>query len=79
VGGEDMLVHLEFQIYGDPGMAERLLRYNILARSEHKLPVLSCVIYLLDDGEVLSPPLIWMATWYICTKNQSFSENGCTK
>jgi hypothetical protein len=20
-----------------------------------------------------------LATWYICTKNQSFSENGCTK
>jgi len=60
VSGEDMLLHLEFQTYGDPDMAERLLRYNVLARSEHKLPVLSCVIYLLGDGEVLSSPLIWM-------------------
>jgi hypothetical protein len=54
-----MLLHLEFQTYNDPGMAERLLRYNVLARSEHKLPVLSCVIYLLKDGEASSSPLKW--------------------
>jgi predicted transposase/invertase (TIGR01784 family) len=60
VGGEDMLLHLEFQTYNDPDMAERLLRYNVLTRSEHKLPVLSCVIYLLDEGEMLSSPLIWI-------------------
>jgi predicted transposase YdaD len=60
VDGEDMLLHLEFQTYSDPEMAERLLRYNVLARSEHKLPVLSCVIYLLVEGEVLPSPLIWM-------------------
>ena len=40
-------------------MAERLLCYNVLARSEHKLPVLSCVIYLLKDGEALPSPLSW--------------------
>jgi predicted transposase YdaD len=60
VDGEDMLLHLEFQTYSDPEMAERLLRYNVLARSEHRLPVLSCVIYLLAEGEVLPSPLIWM-------------------
>jgi predicted transposase YdaD len=60
VDGEDMLLHLEFQTYSDPDMAERLLRYNVLARSEHKLPVLSCVIHLLAEGEVLPSPLIWM-------------------
>jgi hypothetical protein len=54
-----MLLHLEFQTYNDPGMAERLLRYNVLARSEYKLPVLSCVIYLLKDGEAPSSPLKW--------------------
>src|SRR6266571_1295128 len=59
VNGQDMLLHLEFQTHNDPAMAERLLRYNVLARSEHRLPVLSCVIYLLADGEVLPSPLIW--------------------
>ncbi len=45
--------------YNDPDMAERLLRYNVLARSEHKLPVLSCVIYLLRTGETSLSPLSW--------------------
>jgi hypothetical protein len=40
-------------------MAERLLRYNVLTRSEYKLPVVSCVIYLLKDGKVPSSQLIW--------------------
>jgi predicted transposase YdaD len=60
VKGQDMLLHLEFQTHNDPGMAERLLRYNVLARSEHRLPVLSCVIYLLGNGEVSTSPLSWM-------------------
>jgi hypothetical protein len=38
VSEQEMLLHHEFQTYNDPGMAERLLRYNVLARSEHKLP-----------------------------------------
>jgi predicted transposase YdaD len=59
VSEQEMLLHLEFQTSNDPSMAERLLRYNVLARSEHKLPVLSCVIYLLKDGEAPSSPLKW--------------------
>jgi predicted transposase YdaD len=59
VSEQEMLLHLEFQTYHDPAMAERLLCYNVLARSEHKLPVLSCVIYLLKDGEALPSPLSW--------------------
>ena len=59
VNGQDMLLHLEFQTYHDPEMDERLLRYNVLARSEHKIPVLSCVIYLIKDGEAPSSPLSW--------------------
>jgi len=58
--GQEMLVHLEFQTYNDPTMAERMLRYNVLARSEYGLPVLSCVIYLLRDGNVPVSPLSWM-------------------
>ncbi len=60
VNGQDMLLHLEFQTHNDPAMAERLLRYNVLARSEHRLPVLSCVIYLLGSGEASTSPLSWM-------------------
>lgn len=59
VSDQEMLLHLEFQTSNDPSMAERLLRYNVLARSEHKLPVLSCVIYLLKDGDAPSSPLKW--------------------
>ena len=60
VNGQDMLLHLEFQTYNDPAMAEHLLRYNVLARSELRLPVLSCVIYLLASGEAATSPLSWM-------------------
>ena len=59
VKGQQMLLHIEFQTYNDLEMAERLLRYNVLARSEYKLPVVSCVIYLLRDGKVPASQLIW--------------------
>lgn len=59
VEDEEMLLEIEFQTYHDSDMAERLLRYNVLARSEYKLPVLSVVIYLLKDGNVPKSPLIW--------------------
>src|SRR5436305_11281695 len=58
-GGELMLVNIEIQAYNDPTMAERLLQYNVLARMQFKLPVLSCVIYLLKDGNVPISPLVW--------------------
>ncbi|HKV58532.1 MAG TPA: hypothetical protein VJO32_09620, partial [Ktedonobacteraceae bacterium] len=59
VRGHQMLLHIEFQTYNDLDMAERLLRYNVLLRSEYKLPVLSCVIYLLRDGSVPPTQLNW--------------------
>lgn len=59
VKGHQMLLHIEFQTYNDLEMAERLLRYNVLLRSEYKLPVVSCVIYLLRDGSVPPSQLIW--------------------
>lgn len=61
VKGHQMLLHIEFQTYNDLEMAERLLRYNVLLRSEYKLPVVSCVIYLLRDGAVPLSQLIWNA------------------
>jgi predicted transposase YdaD len=57
--GQKMLVHFEFQTFNDATMAERMLRYNVLIRSEYSLPVLSCVIYLLRDGNVPETPLQW--------------------
>jgi hypothetical protein len=42
-----MLLYLEFQTHTDPEMTECLLHYNVLARSEHRLPVFSYMIYLL--------------------------------
>ena len=58
-GGQDMLLHIEFQTYNDSDMDERLLRYNVLIRGEYHLPVLSCVIYLLRDGNIPKSPLSW--------------------
>ena len=56
MNGQRMLLHIEFQTYNDRDMAERLLLYNVLARNAHKLPVFSCVIYLLKDGVVPQSP-----------------------
>ncbi len=57
MNGVCMLLHVEFQTYNDTAMAERLLLYNVLARSVHGVPVWSCVIYLLKDGIVRQSPL----------------------
>ncbi len=57
--GQEMLLHIEFQTYNDSDMDERLLRYNVLIRGEYHLPVLSCVIYLLRDGNIPKSPLRW--------------------
>lgn len=54
-----MLLHIEFQAYHDAIMAERLLRYNVLARLKYKLPILSCAIYLLKNDNAPLSPLIW--------------------
>ena len=55
----EMLLHIEFQTFNDLSMAERALRYNVLARIEHKLPVLSVVIYLFQGGTLPASPLCW--------------------
>ncbi len=60
--GEEVLLHIEFQSGNDADMAERLLEYNFRARREHKRDVYSCVIYLRQDGNVPTSPLIWTFT-----------------
>lgn len=57
MNGVHMLLHIEFQTYNDVTMAERLLLYNVLAKSVHGVPVWSCVIYLLKDGTARQSPL----------------------
>ena len=57
--GEEVLLHIEFQSENDTSMADRLLEYNSRARREHKRDVYSCVIYLRQDGNVPSSPLVW--------------------
>lgn len=59
INHKHMLLHIEFQTYNEKSMRERLLRYNVLARMKYDLPVLSCVIYLLNDGEIETTLLIW--------------------
>ena len=55
----EMLLHLEFQSSDDANMALRLLEYNVLAVSEYKRPVLSCVLYLRKGHMVAESPLEW--------------------
>lgn len=63
--GRQFLVHIEFQRKRDPLMGDRLLDYCLRARRKHSpkngppLPILSCVIFLIDDGQVPEPPLTW--------------------
>ncbi|HEV2655555.1 MAG TPA: hypothetical protein VGT82_11370 [Ktedonobacteraceae bacterium] len=54
-----MMLHLEFQRDIKPDMPLRLLEYNVFATRTHKKQVLSCVIYLIDDGTIEESPLVW--------------------
>ncbi len=56
--GEPMFLHVEFQRRRDAKMAERLWEYNHKATLQYKYPVWSVVIYLKDDGNVPSSPLL---------------------
>ncbi len=60
VNGQRVLLHIEFQTYNDKTMAERLLLYNVLVRNVYGMSVLSCVIYLLQDGTIQQSPLLVM-------------------
>lgn len=63
--GRMFLIHIEFQSKRDPFMGDRMLDYCIRARHKHSpkegpaLPIISCVIYLRDNGHVAEPPLLW--------------------
>lgn len=55
---EPWAVHFEFQSSFDKTLVPRLLRYNVLLRERHELPVLSVVILLRSeaDGSNLGGP-----------------------
>jgi predicted transposase YdaD len=46
IDGKPALLHVEFQSYDDPTMGSRMLKYNVLAEHQYKLPVYSIVVYL---------------------------------
>ncbi|MBV9231673.1 MAG: hypothetical protein JOZ18_20360 [Chloroflexi bacterium] len=56
---KEIFVHFEIQSTGDEDMADRILEYNILATLEHKRRILSCVIYLREDNNIVESPLVW--------------------
>jgi len=45
------LVHVEFQASADPTLERRLLRYNALLGSRHRIPVQSVLILLRPDAD----------------------------
>ncbi len=45
------LAEIELQVSWDPTLLDRLLRYNILLRGKHKLPVESVIVLLRSDAE----------------------------
>jgi hypothetical protein len=75
--GRQIMVHIEFQSKRDKIMPDRLLDYCLRARRKYgPLPIISCVIYLRDDGQVEEPPWLWpvskdytnLAFDYVCIK-----------
>lgn len=77
VESKQFLMHIEFQSTRDRLMPDRLLDYCLRARRKHgPLPIISCVIYLRDNGFVEEPPWCWpvfedhvnMVFDYVCLK-----------
>ena len=57
---EEILVHIEFQSTRDTNMPDQQLEYCFRAREKHgKKPIVSCVIYLRNVGNVPEPPHCW--------------------
>lgn len=53
-GPTSYIAHLEFQASYDRTMAERMLRYNVLLRYRHGLPVQSVVVLLRGEADGLA-------------------------
>ena len=58
INGKRALLHIEIQRNRHSHMAERMWDYNHRATIKYKCAVSSVVIYLIDDGQVATTPLI---------------------
>jgi predicted transposase YdaD len=56
--GVQTIVHIEFQRRGDKDMGERLWQYNTTTTINKRMPVISFVIYLRNEGPIEEPPYI---------------------
>lgn len=56
--GQQLIFHLEFQRYRDVDMAKRVLEYNVYTSCKFDCTVVSFVIYLKKDGNVIESPLV---------------------
>ncbi len=54
--GKEMIVHVEFQKSKDVDMGLRTWEYNCVTTFLEKVPVLSFVIYLVEDEPIAQPP-----------------------
>lgn len=57
LNGERLAFHLEFQRHHDVDMANRVLEYNVFASCKFDCTVVSFVIYLKKEGNIVEPPL----------------------
>jgi hypothetical protein len=56
--GYEFLLHLEFQVKITSNIGDRLFDYNHRAQLLHKRPVVSCVIFLREEGAPPKSPLV---------------------
>jgi hypothetical protein len=56
--GERLAFHLELQRHRDVDMKKRVLEYNVFAHCKFDCPVISFVLYLKKDGNIVESPLV---------------------
>ena len=56
--GQEFIIHAEFQRRRDPMMGERLWKYNVSTTITYGKDVISFVIYLVEENEVVEPPYL---------------------
>lgn len=85
--GKQFYVHIEFQSRADKTMPDRLIDYCLRIRRKHKrLPIISCVIHLRDDGHIEEPPGRWdwpdgspnLLFKYVCIKLYELPREAIT-
>ena len=73
VGGPSPgIVHVEVQSTYDASIPLRLLRYNVLLRARHDLPVLSAVVLLVPRADGPALPGVYAVEWPDATAGVAF-------